>query len=61
MSGNEEFTEVQFEDHPVEGSLDHSSMDDGDGTLNEPVSETIKRDLLAVYNKFKYRMKSEKG
>ena len=50
---SEEFTEVKFEDHPVEGSLDHSSMDADDGTLNEPVSETIKRDLTAVFNKFK--------
>lgn len=56
MSSNnsEEFTEVKFEDHPVEGSLDNSSMDQDDGTLNEPVSVTIKRDLTAVYNKFKY-------
>ena len=39
----------------LEGSLDRvTSLEDLDGTLNEDIKETIKRDLFAVFNKFKY-------
>ena len=48
-----EFTEVKFEE-PLEGKMDTSDAGLNEGTLNEPLQDTIKRDLVAVYNKFKY-------
>ena len=60
MPSSEEFEEVKFEElnqiENLEGSLNSTFDQDSsdDGTLNEPVAETIKRDFNAVLLKFKY-------